>query len=73
MIVQQEVKMQKTTSTSNVKLVEVEVRAGSLEQELMCWLAETGSQEGSSWRISRYLNHRGRGKSPEVWFVCMGE
>ena len=39
--------MQKTTSTSNVKLVEVEVRADSLEkeleQELMCWLAETGS------------------------------
>ena len=65
-IAQQEVKMQKTTSTSNVKLVEVEVRAGSLEQELMCWLAETGSQEGSSWRISRYLNHRGRGKSPEM-------
>ena len=38
----------------------------ALEQELMCWLAETGSQEGSSWRISRYLNHRGRGKSPEM-------
>ena len=37
----------------------------ALEQELMCWLAETGSQEGSSWRISRYLNHRGRGKSPD--------
>ena len=31
----------------------------ALEQELMCWLAETGSQEGSSWRISRYLNHLG--------------
>ena len=38
----------------------------ALEQELMCWLAETGSQESSSWRISRYLNHRGRGKSPEM-------
>ena len=33
-IVQQEVKMQKTTSTSNVKLIEVEVRADSLEKEL---------------------------------------
>ena len=34
MIVQQEVKMQKTTSTSNVKLIEVEGRADSLEKEL---------------------------------------
>ena len=33
-IVQQEVKMQKTTSTSNVKLIEVEGRADSLEKEL---------------------------------------
>ena len=32
-IVQQEVKMQKTTSTSNVKLIEVEGRADSLEKE----------------------------------------
>ena len=31
---QQEVKMQKTISTSNVKLVEVEVRVDSLEEEL---------------------------------------
>ena len=34
MIVQQEGKMQKTTSTSNVKLIEVEGRADSLEKEL---------------------------------------
>merc|ERR1719204_3023543 len=33
-IAQQEVKLQRTTSTSNTKLVEVEVRADSLEKEL---------------------------------------
>ena len=33
-IAQQEVKLQRTTSSSNVKLVEVEVRADSLEKEL---------------------------------------
>ena len=71
-IAQQEVKMQKTTSTSNVKLVEVEVRADSLEKEL--YEKNLRAQEkrwrrslrasASSWRSS--WKRRGRSK-PLSW------